>query len=336
MLNKSRERRVLRMLTGAVVVTAASVATVQTASAVLPNVTNALNRLEGLKLFVNPDSPSRRQAQAWKQSRPAEAALMERIAAQPIAQWIGDWSNPRRDVAGIMAASARQRAVPVLVAYNIPHRDCGLYSAGGSASASGYKKWIREFAAGLSGNKAVVVLEPDALAGSECLSANQREERYALLRDAVQVLKAANALVYVDAGHARWLSPDEAAARLAKSGIALADGFSLNVSNYLSTAANVAYGNQVSSRTGGKRYIVDTSRNGVGGRNGEWCNVGGQALGSLPTTRTGHALADAFLWIKQPGESDGTCAGGPRAGQWWPEYALGLAQRQSVTLASAR
>jgi hypothetical protein len=28
-----------------------------------------------------------------------------------------------------------------------------------------------------------------------------------------------------------------------------------------------------------------------------------------------------------PGESDGTCNGGPAAGQWWADYALGLAKR---------
>jgi endoglucanase len=45
------------------------------------------------------------------------------------------------------------------------------------------------------------------------------------------------------------------------------------------------------------------------------------------TPSTGDPLADAFLWIKAPGESDGTCNGGPSAGTWWPDYALGLAQR---------
>lgn len=37
-------------------------------------------------------------------------------------------------------------------------------------------------------------------------------------------------------------------------------------------------------------------------------------------------LIAAYLWIKRPGESDGTCKGGPKAGTWWPEYALGLAR----------
>jgi endoglucanase len=50
------------------------------------------------------------------------------------------------------------------------------------------------------------------------------------------------------------------------------------------------------------------------------------ALGTRPTAASGDPLVDAFLWIKYPGESDGTCAGGPSAGAWWPSYALELAQ----------
>ena len=111
-------------------------------------------------------------------------------------------------------------------------------------------------------------------------------------------------------------------------------GFALNVSNYVGTAANVAYGNAMSARVGGKRYIIDTSRNGLGGVAGQWCNVPGQGLGDTPTTSTGQALVDAFLWVKYPGESDGTCNGGPSAGSWWADYALGLAQRQQTVVAS--
>ena len=42
-----------------------------------------------------------------------------------------------------------------------------------------------------------------------------------------------------------------------------------------------------------------------------------------PTAQTGDPLVDALLWIKRPGESDGACNGGPPAGTWWPEDALG-------------
>src|SRR5207237_7466912 len=104
-----------------------------------------------------------------------------------------------------------------------------------------YATWFRTFAAGL-GAKPVVVLEPDAVPGADCLPQSGRDERFSLLKDAVQVLKAAQAMVYLDAGHANWLSTSVAAQRLDQAGISLADGFSLNVSNYQSTSSNIAYG----------------------------------------------------------------------------------------------
>jgi endoglucanase len=50
-------------------------------------------------------------------------------------------------------------------------------------------------------------------------------------------------------------------------------------------------------------------------QNGAWCNPRGAGAGERPTTRTASPLVDAYLWIKIPGESDGTCdaAGGARA-----------------------
>lgn len=281
------------------------------------------------RLYVDPNSKARQTAEQLRRSRPADAAALERIASQPTVKWMGDWNaNIRRDVQAAVQTIAATGALPVFVAYNIPNRDCGSYSAGGQRSASGYKKWIREFAEGLSGRKAVVILEPDALAGADCLQPAQRAERYALIKDAVQVLKAKNAVVYLDAGHAKWQRPEVIASRLSEAAIDMADGFSLNISNYIPNPANIAYGEQVSRRVGGKHFIIDTGRNGIGSANGEWCNAQGQALGRAPTTQTGHQLVDAFLWVKLPGESDGECGrGNPRAGQWWTDYAIGLAKR---------
>ena len=43
-------------------------------------------------------------------------------------------------------------------------------------------------------------------------------------------------------------------------------------------------------------------------------------------TATGGAHADAYLWIKRPGESDGTCdKGDPPAGTFVNQYAIDLA-----------
>ena len=102
------------------------------------------------------------------------------------------------------------------------------------------------------------------------------------------------------------------ARRLRAAGVAGARGFSVNVAAFETTARAVAYGRAISRRTGGAHFVIDTSRNGAG--------PAGPATGatppaapsaSFPTTQTGDPLVDAFLWVKRPGESDGTCNGGP-------------------------
>jgi endoglucanase len=283
------------------------------------------NPFAGRKLYVDPNSAAAKQAAAWRTTRPADAAEIDEIATAPQAQWFGDW-NP--DVAQAVNAHVSAAAAvgrwTLLVAYNIPQRDCGGYSGGGTAE---YRAWIREFARGIGSRPAAVVLEPDALAGLDCLSATDQQTRLSLLRDAVAVLRAKPGVeVYLDGGHSAWHPVATTVSRLRAADVARATGFALNVSNFQLTANEVAYGRAVAGQLGGKHFVIDTGRNGLG-PNGEWCNPLGRALGPRPTTATGNALVDAFLWIKQPGLSDGPCNGGPAAGAWWADYALGLAKR---------
>ena len=112
-------------------------------------------------------------------------------------------------------------------------------------------------------------------------------------------------------------------------GLGDAVGFALNTSNYRTTAESRAYGEQVAALLGGDvSFVVDTSRNG-NGSNGEWCNPRGRALGDQPGAVDDGTHLDALLWVKLPGESDGSCNGGPPAGQWWQEVALELARNAS-------
>lgn len=297
-----------------------------------------INLFSSAKMYVNPFSPARKQAEAWRRSRPADAALMDKIANQPVATWMGNWNaDIGRDVRDAVSRITGAQALPVFVAYNIPNRDCGSYSSGGARNADSYRQWIRSFANGLGGKRAVVILEPDALAGMNCLSAPLRAERVALIKDAVGVLKSRGASVYIDAGHAKWISAPEMASRLKSAGVDQAAGFSLNISNFLGNTVNIAYGEAVSRLIGGKHFIIDTSRNGAGGsQTGNWCNPTNQSIGKEPTANTGNKLVDAFLWVKVPGESDGTCGGGPKSGQWWADYALALAGKKSVGILSGR
>lgn len=287
------------------------------------------NPFSSAKLYVDSNSEPKRLADSWRSWNSYNASLMDKIANSPESRWFGGWNwNIYSDVNNHVTTAANQGAVPVLVLYNIPGRDCGGYSAGGT-SVDGYRSWIRSVAQAIGSKKAVVVLEPDAIASMDCLSWNDRETRLSLLREAVQTLNnQGNVSVYIDSGHAYWLNSDEAASRLKKAGIDQARGFSLNVSNFISTQENINYGQKVSSLTGGKKFVIDTSRNG-NGSNGQWCNPWGRALGSKPTSNTGNSLIDAFLWIKKPGESDGWCNGGPSAGTFWADYALDLAKNSS-------
>lgn len=289
---------------------------------------SGVSPLAGMRFYVNPDSAVAQQALAWQSTQPADAAEMAKIAAQPTAAWFGDWnSDVTTAVSATVNAAAAAGEVAELVAYDIPERDCGGYSSGGATSASAYHAWIRSFAAGIGGHPAIVILEPDAIAGLSCLSAADQTTRLALLSDAVTVLSSLPGVhVYLDGGHAGWQPVSVIAARLAQANVAAAAGFSLNVSNFDATAGETTYGQSISAALGGKHFVIDTSRNGVGG-DGQWCNPSGRALGARPTAATGNPLVDALLWIKTPGQSDGTCNGGPSAGTWWPAYALGLAQR---------
>ncbi len=292
----------------------------------------AQNPIAGRQLYVDPNSSASRQAETLRRSRPQDAALIDVIARQPVAKWLGGWvGDIGREVDAAVSTITRSGSMPVFVAYNIPGRDCGSFSAGGANGSDSYRRWIQSFSDGLRRRQAIVILEPDALAGMDCLSPAGQADRLSLLSDAVVAFKRQNAVVYIDAGNARWRSPQIMADRLKKANIAIADGFSLNVSNYQANAVNIAYGEQLSRLVGGKHFIIDTSRNGLGKGN-EWCNARGQALGVAPTTRTGHPLVDAYLWVKQPGESDGTCNGGPKAGSWWSDVAVELS-RAATTLA---
>lgn len=295
---------------------------------------NARRSQHAAPFWVNPDSRAARQVTAYvKAGRKAEAELIRKIAEQPTGEWIGP-ENPEQEVRGLTEAADKAGRTALLVLYNIPHRDCGQYSQGGAVDGAAYRAWVDGVARGIGDRAAVVILEPDAVLHlvDGCTPEEFRDERYELLKGAVERLTSLkNTKVYLDAGNAGWGDPDRIHEPLRRAGVDRADGFAVNVSNFYSTEDSIAYGKRLSEKIGNKHFVIDTSRNGngpyLGGDPDErWCNPPGRALGETPTTRTADPLVDAYLWIKRPGESDGTCKGGPKAGDWWAEYALELAR----------
>ncbi|MEN0128793.1 MAG: glycoside hydrolase family 6 protein [Brevundimonas sp.] len=257
------------------------------------------------KLYVDPHSTTVEAARHLRGQAKKDALL---LAGVPSANWFtkGTPAEVKRDVRKLVDHTGK--AVPVLVAYNIPFRDCALYSAGGAADPAAYKKWIDGFAAGIGNRKAVVVLEPDGLGiipwyttingelehcqppeyDPATTDRDAAAERFDMLGYAVDRLKQQpNAAVYLDGTGPSWLGAGDAADRLVKAGVQRADGFFLNVSNYEYTQNNVTYGTWVSKCIEYATHVVP----------GDFANCGNQYWSGGPANNwTGQALSNQGIW----------------------------------------
>ncbi|MCX6130585.1 MAG: glycoside hydrolase family 6 protein [Proteobacteria bacterium] len=196
---------------------------------------------------------------------------------------------------------------------------------------------------------------------------------------AIQKLALAHVALYLDTGHAGWLGWDQNRQGTAKifrevldlaGGPHLIRGFASNVSNYtplrepdpsperrqspyfgynpaMDELSFVELLQQNLQQVGifGKKFIIDTGRSGNPRARtvwGNWCNIKQATLGQAPSIDPEPNI-DAYVWIKPPGESDGSasfesptqskdisCASqdsmpdAPIAGEWYHEHLLQL------------
>ncbi len=200
----------------------------------------------------------------------------ERIGEVPQAFWVIPEAYGthavRAKVEEYTGDARRARKTPVLTVYGIPGRDCGMYSSGNPlTTAAEYRGWIKQLARGLEGTKALVVLEPDALPlfSSSVQACPEKPRRWkGMLAFASKRLSDTGAWVYLDAGHSNWTPYDDRPTFLRAAGVRYARGISTNVSNFRPTADEKAYAQEMLRglrKLGirGKRYVVDTSRNGA-------------------------------------------------------------------------
>jgi endoglucanase len=212
----------------------------------------------GARIFVPPPSDGAPQQvlKLLKSGDGKDAALITEMEATPRAVWFtsGTPAQVGQQVRQTMAEAAVERAIPVLVAYDIPGRDCAQYSAGGALDQADYQAWISGFAQAIGNRRAAVILEPDALGNvpSNCgLPASTYPftdaERIAELQYAVGALEHDPGVsVYLDGTHSAWQSVGTMAQRLLEAGVQQAQGFFVNVSNYQPTAELLDYGTWIS------------------------------------------------------------------------------------------
>jgi endoglucanase len=235
---------------------------------------------------------------------PAAHATVQ--ATDPVTMTNGFYVNPNNSAAvwsaanptdgrepatgAYVGAAAYWDQLPVLVAYNIPDRDiCAGQSSGGAASDAAYDSWINLFAVGIADRPAAVILEPDALADESCMTSAEISDRDGLLNNAITQFtdQAPETWVYLDAGNPGWIPAATMAGYLNSAGLSQAHGFSLNVSSFYTVAQNVAYGYT-------KPFVIDTSRDGNGSNDNQWCNPASMKLGptdqvGLTQTHPGHS-----------------------------------------------
>ncbi|MBF4162916.1 glycoside hydrolase family 6 protein [Nocardioides acrostichi] len=285
------------------------------------------NPWTGEEQYVLPSPRLDAAAQQASADGDAQASdILRRIAAVPSGIWLTPERYPSGQVGPFVASvvAAAGNEVPLFVVYGVPDRDCtGAQSTGGLTDDT-YLPWVSEIA-GAAGDHSVVVLEPDALASAGSCGGDQR---LPLLGEAVGVLADDGVATYIDAGHSSWIDSATIAQRLAEVGVERVRGFATNVANYQPMSAELDYARAVASQVGGTHFVIDTGRDGdpdgAGDPVTEWCNPSGQSLGRAPGVVDDQTGLDALLWVKPPAESDGTCNGGPAAGEVWVARAVEL------------
>ncbi|KAG8694610.1 hypothetical protein FRC08_008376 [Ceratobasidium sp. 394] len=301
----------------------------------------------------------------------ALAAKVAKLTSISTAIWIADRASVSsistylQDASNIQNQSKSKLIVP-LVVYDLPDRDCAAgASAGEFSSANGgeakYQEFITAVAAQLKSFPAVsvaIVLEPDSIGNMVsnqaipfCATAAPVQKRG--LAYAISVLGALpNVSIYLDGAHATWLGWPDSLGPTAKivgdiyaaakqlNPKALVRGISTDVSNYNGLDQEVTYHTNLAPYLDQVGYpahfVVDQGRSGnqnVTRSGSDWCNFKYAGLGTRPTASTTSPLLDAVLWVKPPGESDGssdpnspryvdTCASNtsyvpsPEAGSW--------------------
>jgi endoglucanase len=278
--------------------------------------------------------------------------LLEKIAAEPEAQRIsrfseggtptGIYSQTQKVLCHILLADPR--SVPIITTYFL-HPTLGgcPTDAQDAAYRPLFTQQVDALARAIGNRPVILLLELDYVGSSGCIArTGQLAGWESLMRYEASALEALpHTAVYIEGGYADANTAAYAARVLGASGVRGVQGFWLNDTHNDWTSHEITYGRAISRRIGGLPFIVNTATNGRGPLLNphprtqgieDLCNAPGRGLGPRPTTDTGLPGVSAYLWTFPPGNSSGSCHGGPPSGTWWEARALGLAARANAQL----
>jgi endoglucanase len=276
-----------------------------------------------------------------------KVSLLEKIASQPESQRVSIFSGGGGPGAIFGQTqkiichnlTADPGSIPVFTTYFL-HPVLGGCATPGQLNAAGpeFRRRVDETAAAIGRRPAVFLLEIDGVGSSRCmeqtgsLSIWEADLNY----EATQLGNLPHTVVYLEGGYSDGNPPGYTARVLNAAGVRKIRGFFTNDTHINWTIDEIHWANKVSAMTHGAHFIVNTAQNGNGPlrphnrfKNGNeiLCNPPGRAMGPQPTTTTGFAHADAFLWTGPPGNSSGSCNGGTASGTFWAARAIQLAAR---------
>jgi hypothetical protein len=278
--------------------------------------------------------------------------LLEKIADQPEAQRVSVYSEGGgpgaiRDFARKLFChnfTADPGTIPIISTYFL-HPVLGGCSTASQIRAAmpAFKRQIDELVAGTGRRPVVYLLELDAIGSSSCMAkiGSLPAWEAALRYEVDRMATLPHAVVYVEGGYSDSNAPGYTARVLNAIDVRKIRGFFTNDTHMAWTTHEVAWAEKVSKLTHGAHYIVNTAQNGNGPKLNphpstqgveDLCNPPGRGLGPTDTTHTPFPHADALLWTHVPGNSSGTCHGGPASGTFWAERAIGLAARANDRL----
>ena len=281
-----------------------------------------------------------------------KVALLSKIASQPESQRISIYSmgGGRGAIFGQTQKilchnlTADPGSIPVFTTYFL-HPAVGGCATKRQLSAAGpeFRRRVDEMAAATGRRPAVFLLEIDGVGSSRCMQKTGALSIWEadLGYEATKLGNLPHTVVYLEGGYSDGNPPGYTARVLNASGVRKIRGFFTNDTHINWTIDEYRWAQKVSAKTGGANFIINTAQNGNGPlrphnrvKNGNevLCNPPGRAMGPPPTTDTGLAHADAFLWTGPPGNSSGHCNGGTDPGTFWTARGIELASRAQAKL----
>ncbi|CAK4669838.1 hypothetical protein AeNC1_005265 [Aphanomyces euteiches] len=275
-----------------------------------------------------------------KSQYPELSNAIAKVSKNQIATWWTDNNPSYYTEMQKLLNLCNDTSIPTVIVYGLPNKDCsaGESNKGSNTDATTYLKFVKDLADLVGTRPVIYIMEPDAFGlhiDSPCAKTNGYLDN---MMSAIPLLTNdnANASLYVDIGYWAFNTTErvqmvaEAWKQLVSKGASVR-GIALDTSNYRKNDEMIDTCQKfvTSLKTSDYRCVIDTSRNYLGPKEGtaEWCNNRYAAIGIPPTNNTANDLIDYFLWLKTPGESDGTCSGGgissdalkngPAAGQFY-------------------